>query len=175
MMNRRQWLESFSFCCFFVLSSSTQTMAACLKAPAVVNSGSLLPSVRFGTEVEGYRTTSIYFDSILGKRWAALSNCEHPEWPQIAVPIDRLDKLPQVRPKSSTDEPTTIQVVHLGDMVRLWKQEDNLRIEVAGVAQQGGALGSVIRVRLAPRSVSDQLSQETVMGIVRGRSDVEIK
>jgi hypothetical protein len=66
-------------------------------------------------------------------------------------------------------------VVHAGDIVRLWKQEDLLRIEVAGVSEETGGLGKIIRVRLLRRNADDQAIQERFSGIVRGPSDVEMQ
>jgi hypothetical protein len=68
-----------------------------------------------------------------------------------------------------------IPVVRAGDIVRLWKQEDLLRIEVAGIAEESGGLGKTIRVRLLHRSADDQGNQERFSGIVRGPSDVEMQ
>jgi flagella basal body P-ring formation protein FlgA len=68
-----------------------------------------------------------------------------------------------------------IAVVHAGDIVRLWRQEDLLRIEVAGVSEESGSLGQTIRVRLLRRDAENQTIQEQFSGIVRGQSDVEMQ
>lgn len=64
-------------------------------------------------------------------------------------------------------------VVHAGDLLQLWRQEENLRIEVAGRAEENGAEGSRIRVRLLSSSF-DMGQEQTVIGIVRGPGDVEM-
>jgi flagella basal body P-ring formation protein FlgA len=69
----------------------------------------------------------------------------------------------------------SIPVVHAGDIVRLWKQEDILRIEVAGVSEESGGLGKTIRVRLLRQNTDSQVIPEQFFGIVRGPSDVEMQ
>jgi flagella basal body P-ring formation protein FlgA len=71
--------------------------------------------------------------------------------------------------------PLSIPVVHAGDIVRLWRQEELLRIEVVGVSQESGGLGKAIRVRLLRQNTDNQAIQEQLSGIVRGPSDVEMQ
>jgi hypothetical protein len=70
---------------------------------------------------------------------------------------------------------SAIPVVRAGDPVRLWKQEDLLRIEIAGISEESGNLGNKIRVRLLHRNTDDQAMQEEFSGIIRGPSDVELQ
>jgi flagella basal body P-ring formation protein FlgA len=69
----------------------------------------------------------------------------------------------------------TSPVVHVGDLVRLWKQESLLRIEVAGVSEESGSVGKTIRVRLLRSNMDGQTTTEQFSGVVRGPSDVEIQ
>lgn len=64
-------------------------------------------------------------------------------------------------------------VVHAGDLVQLWSQEQNLHIEIAGRAEQNGAVGNKIRVRLLHPGF-DTGREQTGLGIVRGPSNVEL-
>ena len=43
-------------------------------------------------------------------------------------------------------------VVRAGDVVRLWSREEDVRIEVAAMAEESGGLGKTVRVRLMPRN-----------------------
>ena len=69
---------------------------------------------------------------------------------------------------------TPFPVVHAGDLVQMWSQEENLRIEASGRAQETGTTGSVVHVRLL-HSGFDPGQEQTLIGIVRGPGDVEIR
>jgi hypothetical protein len=66
-------------------------------------------------------------------------------------------------------------VVHPGDIVRLWKEEGLLRIDVAGVSEESGGVGKTIRVRLLPVKSESPTSPEELLGVVRGPLNVEIQ
>lgn len=63
--------------------------------------------------------------------------------------------------------------VHAGDRVRLWARQPNLKIEIPGVAEESGAIGSLIHIRLAQVSADTNAAQ--IPGIVRGPYDVEMQ
>ena len=48
-------------------------------------------------------------------------------------------------------------------------------VVVAGVAEENGGLGKIVRVRLLRRNADDQATQERFLGVVRGPSDVEMQ
>jgi Chaperone for flagella basal body P-ring formation len=124
----------------------------------------------------GYRVMGTQSDPVLGRRWAIVASCDHAEWPLLAVITSGSD--PDATSRANQMSMTIVRsvpVVHAGDTVRLWKQEDHLRIEVAGVSEESGSLGKTIRVRLLRRSADDQAIQEQFSGIVRGPSDVEMQ
>jgi flagella basal body P-ring formation protein FlgA len=105
-----------------------------------------------------------------------LNSCSHPEWPAVAlqaigttslkVPLER--KHPLIKSVRQTS------VIRAGDIVRLWKQEKLLRIEVAGVSEESAGLGQTVRVRLLRGNADDQSIPEQFSGVVRGPSNVEI-
>jgi len=129
---------------------------------------------------KGYRVTSIHWDPVLRQNWATVARCDHPEWPEISVRTEqvstRSDRAVQSTDQA-TDKPSISApvVVHAGDIVRLWKEEDLLRIEATGVAEESGGIGKRIRVRLRRRNTDDQSREEQFTGIVRGPSNVEMK
>jgi hypothetical protein len=125
----------------------------------------------------GYRVLKIQSDLVLRQRWAIISNCSHPEWPELALPLtgnDPID-LPQEIVTSSVTDAKTTSIVHAGDVVQLWRQEDSLRIEIPGISEETGDLGKTIRVRLLHRSTDNQSAPEHFYGVVRGRFSVEIQ
>ena len=98
-------------------------------------------------------------------------NCDHPEWPAFALPLEITNSL-KAQPRISPQEIPGTPVVHAGDVVQLWRQDTRLHIEVTGISEESGFLGKKIRVRLVQRDsgVSQQL-----LGVVRGPSNVEIE
>src|ERR1700759_2583240 len=102
-----------------------------------------------------------------------IMRCDHPEWPVIALPLR--DSILQLRfrdQESAKNIPASV-VIRAGKIVRLWRQETSLRIEVTGISEGNGGLGDLIKVRLLHRNTDDQSIEEQFSGIVRGPSDVE--
>jgi hypothetical protein len=163
--------------CFPTLFAAISAHALCYDTPrSAVDSLQANSSLSAGSESNGYRVAGIQSDPVLGQRWVTISSCNHPEWPAIAFPttesISR--KLPAQEKHSSLEAVRQIPVVHAGDVVRLWRQENILRIEIAGVSEESAGLGETVRVRLLRRNTDDQSVPEQFSGIVRGRSNVEM-
>jgi hypothetical protein len=157
---------------------TVSSWAACYSTPraaidALIANSSFSPTVA----TAGYRVTRIELDAVLGQRWAMIARCDHPEWPGVAFPANGVSSLATSKaPELSViDELRTAPVVQAGDVVRLWRQESFLRIEVAGVSEESGGLGKTVRVRLLHRNGDNQLIQGQFSGIVRGPSDVEMQ
>jgi hypothetical protein len=161
------------------VSSVNSGQAACYRTPRAA-----IDSVKRGSSIApisgdgGYRVMSIQSDIVLRHRWAWIASCNHPEWPASAVQIaePRSESLPSLQTQqTSLSNSRAVPMVRAGDLVLLWKQEDLLRIEIAGVSEESGGLGNTIRVRLLHRNTDDQAMQEQFSGIVRGPSDVEMQ
>ena len=157
----------------FVASSARAT---CYSTPrtaidAVVTGSLSGPDWKGG----GYRIVRIQPDSVLGQRWAMIVSCSHPEWPALALPANGASspKTPQGAEHSLTEN-ARVPVVRAGETVRLWRQENLLRIEVLGVSEESGGLGKTIRVRLFCRNTDYQSVPEEFSGVIRGPSNVEI-
>jgi hypothetical protein len=153
--------------------------AACYNTPTAavysMNPGSSLSPTNEGG---GYRVTSVESDPLSGQRWAMISSCDHPERPAFSLQAAGSDSSEQSRPREPqtvTDRAQVMPVVHVGDTVRLWRQEAVLRIELAAVAEENGSLGKLIRVRLLRRNTDNQSTQTEFTGIVRGKLDVEMQ
>jgi hypothetical protein len=128
-------------------------------------------------ETDGYRVMGIEFDQVLGQRWAMIARCNHPEWPVVALPANGANSLasPLEMERSVTGGIRTTPVVRAGDVVRLWRHEGVLRIEVAAVSEESGGLGKTIRVRLLRRNTDDQSIRKLFSGVIRGPLDVEMQ
>ena len=156
----------------FAVSSSR---AACYSTPRIAiaagfTSSSLSPALK----TSGYRVTKIQSDPLLGQRWATIASCAHPEWPELAFPVNEASSVgaPQEAKRSLIKAAPEVRA---GDIVRLWREDSLLRIELAGVSEDSGGIGKTIRVRLLHRNTDDQFIPQEFSGIVRGSSDVEIQ
>ena len=160
------------------ISMASSSRAVCYSTPskaidALVANSSHSPALKD----DGYRVTRIESDQVLGLRWAMIARCGHPEWPLVALPANGASSLVlhQETERSVTDGLSTAPVVRAGDIVRLWRRESILRIEVAGVSEESGCLGKTIRVRLLHRNTDDQFIPEQFLGVIRGPLDVEMQ
>src|SRR5947209_12601121 len=138
---------------------STASRAACYSTPqAAIDALVATPSSSSASENNGYRVTRIELDKVLARRWAIIARCGHPEWPAVAFPANGVDWLasPQAAERSLADSVRMAAIVRAGDVVRLWKQESSLRIEVVGVSEESGGLGKTVRVRLLHRNTDEQ-------------------
>jgi hypothetical protein len=168
------WILMFSVCGTVAIGSS---QTACYSTPnAAIESLKGGASLSPASQGRGYRVTGIQSDPVLGQRWVMIARCEHTEWPMLAVQTGGPNAGAALQANQMRAVPLpSISVVHVGDIVRLWKQEDLLQIEVAGVSEESGGLGETIRVRLLPRNPDGQWIPERFSGIVRGPSDVEMQ
>jgi hypothetical protein len=160
------------------MSMAGSSRAACYSTPrtaidALVANSSLSAALKN----DGYRVTRIQSDKVLGQRWAMIARCGHPEWPVFALPANGASSLasPQEEERSATEGSRTVPIVRAGDVVRLWRKESLLRIEVAGVSEESGGLGKTIRVRLLHSNTDDQSIPEQLSGVIRGPLDVEMQ
>jgi hypothetical protein len=154
------------------VSAANSSRALCYSTPrravdALVERSSISAEVRNG----GYQVTRIKSDPVLGQKWAMVSRCDHPDWPAFAVPANEAISFGDA--PAIGDARATI-LVHAGEIVRLWRQESLLRFEVSGVAEESGALGKTIWVRLAHKNADDYSTPERFSGIIRGQLNVEI-
>jgi hypothetical protein len=159
--------------------STGAAQAACYTTPrAAIDSFKPFPPISPVADGSGYRVTSIQSDPILEQRWALIASCSHPEWPASALPLDGSSSASsslQIKHAARNIGFAATHLVRAGDVVRLWKQEDLLRIEVAGVSEESGDLGDAVRVRLLHRNAEDQSTQAQFSGIIRGPADVEMQ
>lgn len=126
---------------------------------------------------EGHRVVSMRWDPVLRRQWAQVADCAHPEWPDVEVPMHEPGEVPAVvRPKRpSTVAAPPVPVVRAGDAVQLWSEQSDLRLVVAAIAEQSGAPGQVVRVRLMPRKTLGQQVEREFTGVVRGPHEVEMQ
>jgi flagella basal body P-ring formation protein FlgA len=66
-------------------------------------------------------------------------------------------------------------LVHAGDRVRLWSQDEMVRIEMSGVVEQSARGGEHVVVQIARQNEDAGMTVERIGGIVRGAGDVEME
>jgi hypothetical protein len=128
-------------------------------------------------QTEGYRIATVRRDPLLHQRWAMVASCGHPERPLIAMLLPEQSVGAVLASKSNSKEDrrsNPFPIVHAGDLVQLLAREKNLRMEIAGKAEESGALGSIVRVRQL-NSGFDMGREQTFVGIVRGPGKIEIQ
>jgi hypothetical protein len=148
--------------------AATYPATHCVSLPEIA--GDFLPSSGLSALVAkggSYRVSEVRWDPVLEQRWAVVASCEHPEQPTFAV----LTNETIAGKASSLRKEDGAPVVRAGEVVRLWRQEDNLRIEVTAMSEENGGLGKAIRVRLMGGGSAEQ----QFIGIVRGVADVEMQ
>ena len=160
------------------MSILNSSRAECYTTPRTALDA-LVANSSFSTTLrnDGYRVTRIESDRVLGRRWAMVARCDHSEWPLFALPAsgESLPTSPKEAKRSESENLGTVPVIRAGDVVRLWRQESLLRIEVAGVSEESGGLGKTIRVRLLHRGTDDQSIRQKFSGVVRGPANVEMQ
>lgn len=173
------WLPFFRISLLLVTSAAalfgTKSFAmdlACARTPAQAVKMYQFPETASELALkDGYRITTVHRDPLLHQRWAMVTNCNHPERPALALLLS--DSQLKFEEKGQQVQ-NPFPVVHAGDLVQLWSQERDLRIEVAGRAEESGAIGSRVRVRVV-RPGLDRGQEQVFLGVVRGPGNVEIE
>lgn len=154
-------------------SPAASIESGCTRAPALSYQIAGSPELSaMLTSRDRYRVSGIRWDPILNQRWAMISSCNHPERPSISVLLTNSRQSTSFL-KGDVSAQSPFPVVHAGDLVQLWSQEQNFRIEIAGRVEQNGAAGNKVRVRML-HSGFDAGQTQTTIGIVRGPGNVEI-
>ena len=120
------------------------------------------------------RVVEVRRDSLLDAKWAVLVDCDHPEWPARMVLLgkDATEVKPQVRQVSAVR--AVAMVVRVGETVRVWERDGMTSIETTGIAEQSGAAGKRIEVRLLRSGMNSEDRERLVEGVIAGPGSVEI-
>ena len=135
--------------------------------------------VENGCGAEGYRVVGRRWDALLGRRWELRQDCRHPEWPARLVAMGSVVVEPMARsvPVKMNEVAQVLPrlLVHAGDRVRLWQQDEMVRIEMIGVVEQSARSGDHVVVQITRQSEDSGMTVERVTGTVRGSGDVEME
>jgi hypothetical protein len=123
----------------------------------------------------GFRVASVRWDSLQRRNWAVIESCDHRDRPSVTMAMGA--PAPALSTASLTRPYVSLPIVRAGDVVRLWKNDRLAHLEMIGIAEENGAAGARVRVRLAAsKDVEGQVTQPRYFaGIVRGPADVEME
>jgi hypothetical protein len=127
---------------------------------------------------QGWVLREVHWDPILRHAWQVFADPAHPERPTVAVLADgpQQELARGAAAERSRAVAAAVPVVRVGDRVVLWSTEKNIRLQLAAVAEENGAIGDHIRLRI-PGAAWDNgpNSQQPVRGVVRSAADVEME
>ena len=177
-MNKRLSLEGLLGWWIAVFAAAGVCSAqVCARTPEAAVRSAGAPSQAVSVpDSGGYRVASMRWDPVMRESWATVVSCAHPERPGISLRVDAAHPASHaVAALAQRDRASIAPVVRAGEIVQLWRQEPLLRIEVAGVAEQSGAVGERIHVRLLQRNDGTSANEAELTGVVRGRAEVEMQ
>jgi hypothetical protein len=135
---------------------------------------------------EGYRVMARRWDALLQRSLEVRQDCAHPERPARMIAVGPKDMrmadmgpmahvgIAPVRTNEVAQSAAPL-LVHAGDRVRLWSQDERVRIEMSGVVEQSARSGDRVLVQVTRRNEDTGMSVERIAGIVRAVGDVEME
>jgi hypothetical protein len=144
----------------------------------VVLASSLPALAQSGCGSSGFRVVARRWDAVLKMGWELRQDCMHPEWPARSVATAALASEGVIKPiVEMRDSALIVQplLVRAGDTVRLWQQNETVRIEMSGVAEQSARNGERVVVRVMRQSAEEGQTVDRIAGTVRGAADVEME
>ena len=170
--------------CFAICSSPAISLAAELGGASTIQAHTrLVPlaAMMARAQLRGMRLREVRWDPVLKQNWAVLEDVEHPEYPLWAERVDTIGPQGSAGGASGGSQPSpgvaparpSVAIIHYGDRVRLWRNEQNVRIEMSAIAEGSAAAGDEVKLRI-PGSGVDGDSGWRVVGIVHGSGDVEM-
>jgi hypothetical protein len=161
-----------------VLGMTRQMIAApCASTPAaaMLAAAQSAPVSNLLPETDGYRVEEVRWDPFLRRQWAVIQRCGHAGQPSFMVRTE-LEAQSSSKKFLALRHDVALPVVQAGDLVRLWKRDGSAQIQLIATAEENGALGGRVRVRLAGLPDADGQSGQPryLAGVVRGPADVEM-
>ena len=163
-----QIVFSTAFAGMAAISADAQA-ARCWKTAesAAVHKG---PSASDGS---GFRMLAVRRDALTGSQWALVETCGHPEWPLRALKVEGMPLLEiadtgNAKTEAAATVPQQPIVIHAGDVVQLTAEDDHVRVQVTGMAEQSARVGEPISVRVERSSVDEGMRVEHMHGVASG-------
>jgi hypothetical protein len=117
------------------------------------------------------------WDPILRKGWDLVADCAHPERPARLIASASTAETAMVKTLGGTPLIAALGplLVHAGENIRLWRQTQNVRIEMLGVAEQSARIGEHVVILITRQTDDAGLTVQRIDGTVRGAVDVEMQ
>jgi hypothetical protein len=157
-----------------------KALSGMLLACAMLTAGKQV-AAQSGCSAGGYRITARRWDAVLKTGWELRQDCLHPEWPARLAAISSGSSrtgnglVTASGPNSAPPQFVQPLLVRAGDPVRLWMQDERVRIEMNGVAEQSARAGERVVIRILHPGDGAALTVQRIAGIVRGNADVEME
>jgi hypothetical protein len=137
-----------------------------------------------GCRAASYRVVSQSWDVVLKRGWEWRQDCDHPDWPlrlaamgsagEIASSPDSLIGVGRVT-GIAPERVLQPVLVNAGNVVRLWMQDDTVRIEMSGVVERSAHQGERVVVQVTRLDDKAGLTVQRIPGIVSGANEVEME
>jgi hypothetical protein len=127
---------------------------------------------------DGYRVIVRRWDAVLGSSYELRQDCAHPERPARSFAVSSASGAATRSALASPNVAAAVVqplLVRAGEPVRLWMQDETVRIETSGVAEQSARSGERVTVRITHQTDDAGLTVQRITGIVRGAGDVEME
>ena len=162
-----------------LLTGMLQPGCAVAWPETAIAQGPTVSAVQAECGAQGYRVVARQWDAVLGRSWELRQACAHPEWPArlfaasaAGAGLTARDGVAGTKELVQTVPPL---LVRAGDRVRLWSQDETVRIEMSGVVEQSARGGERVVVQVARQSEDSGMTVERIHGVVRGAGDVEME
>jgi hypothetical protein len=128
---------------------------------------------------EGYRVVARNWDPVLRRGWESRQECQHPEWPLRLAAIKTVEGDTASVKSAAAPMPTPAieqqpLLVKAGDKVRVWMQDQAVRIEMSGVVERSAHQGERVVVQITRQDDETGLTVQRIAGMVSGAGEVEM-
>jgi hypothetical protein len=140
--------------------------------------------IQGGCGTTSYRIVSQSWDAVLKRGWEWRQECDHPDWPLRLVAMGssgRGTTSPDAKSsvlRMAAIAPESAQspvLVNAGDVVRLWMQDDAVRIDMSGIVERSAHQGERVIVQVTRQDDEAGLTVQRIPGRVSGVNEVEIE
>lgn len=128
-----------------------------------------------------YQVTSDRWDPVLHQHWISVTDCNHLDRPHLSRLVSSMSANNSLSSTFSNDRERSLAIsgqlplIRAGETVTVVRQEDSLRIEVGGVAEQNAVLGNLVRIRLEKIGTDVGQVPKEIVAVVSGPAIVEMQ
>lgn len=144
-----------SLAILLLVLSKTDSFTQCFATPQQAMEGAMSHAV--GPQSLGYRAKDVVMDATTRSAWVRIETCGHPELPLRISPLPlqlsggaqrALQGVSTSQAQAVANKNAMSQVVRRGDVLQIHWEQEGVRLDMAAVAQEDGAIGDTITARL---------------------------